>query len=223
MPPSIDARLTSLERTVGRLIEAIGFDGATGAASGAGRRRYALNDVQLTRLAQKLDAFGARLDDAERATLLSVLGAAAVKFEEAGGSDGSSPFAKGVEIFAQGQLKEVGLGEALAALGKVDHGTQAGMEGELEDSISVGADAICVHGDWSKDLAAEMEGSVTPGELGTWRTGQGSYTDIPGGLPGGYPFDGPPFDTPGERPGTRPGTKPGGKPGSSGFATGPQS
>ncbi|MEU7916103.1 hypothetical protein [Microbispora bryophytorum] len=155
MTDSFEERLRRLEQVVQRLVETVG-----GASDDTETVSHRLDQQALEHLASKLDQFSEQLSHAEKATLLSVLGAAAVKFEEAA-ADGSESIAipEGIEVFTRGPLDQVSLGDALIGLGNIDRGPAARLPGSgidpVADAVNVGGDVTCVHGDWTKDLAAD--------------------------------------------------------------------
>lgn len=150
---AIEQTMEAIDQTLRRLIEAVGV----GVGDGEDRpTTYELSQENLRTLAEKLDDFGEQLEDNEKATLLSVLGAAAVKLQEVG-QEGQENVAliEGIEVVSQGPLDRVSLGDALIGLGNFDRGPAAVLPGDaVADSVNVGGDVTCVHGDWTKDLAA---------------------------------------------------------------------
>lgn len=193
MASSIKERLSALEDAVARLTALIGEPSegappARGAAAGP-PRTFTVDDQAMAALAGKLDGFGNTLSATEKATLFGILAAAAVKIEESHGEEGVA-FDRGIRVLSQGPLDRVNLGDALQSIGRVDDGVAASFGQEVADSVSVGGDVVCVHGDWSKDLGSMQLGQDVVrgrwssaalntsqigrvGELGGFQTGPG--------------------------------------------------
>jgi hypothetical protein len=145
---NVAARLASLEDAV-RKILAIVEQGRQPGPTAQG----AISAADWQSLGTKLDRFEETLEPIEKAVLMTVLGAAAATYERAGLREAPATSAPST-VKINGALDRVKLSDGLRSIGTFQTGGIGGFgdNSPVADSIGVGGDFTCVHGDWTKDL-----------------------------------------------------------------------
>ncbi|MEO8244171.1 MAG: hypothetical protein ABI832_17845 [bacterium] len=129
--------------------------GGSGGTRPAADQSATLTQADWDSLGKKLDQFETTLGAKEKAVLLMVLGAAAATYDRAGLQESPAAGTAASTIKISGALDRVSLSDGLRSIGAFTS-TQVGgfgsPGGAVSDSIGVGGDFTCVHGDWTKDL-----------------------------------------------------------------------
>ncbi|SDD09573.1 hypothetical protein SAMN05216337_1007175 [Bradyrhizobium brasilense] len=147
-------RLTELEAAVNRVLALLGSQGPTGGIQGDTQSAN-LSDADWQSLGKKLDDFGQILAPKEKAVLLMVFGAAAATYDRAGLKESPAVGGAASTIKISGALNRVKLSDGLKSVGAFTSVPVGGFgDSPVADSIGVGGDFTCVHGDWTKDLKA---------------------------------------------------------------------
>lgn len=152
---SVLERLSAVEATLERLVSILEGRGGGGIGGQAPVQVADITQADWTALGEKLDKFEQTLGEKEKALLLMVLGAAASTYEKAGLQESPAVAGAGSSLKIAGALSRVRLSDGLKSIGSFTDKAVGGFTspgGEVQDSIGVGGDFTCVHGDWSKDL-----------------------------------------------------------------------
>ncbi|WP_327753985.1 hypothetical protein VVT58_19950 (plasmid) [Sphingobium sp. SJ10-10] len=183
---SVLERLSAVETSLARIVSIL--EGRGGISSSTVPEQSAnISQADWDSLGTKLDEFEKTLGEKEKAVLLMVLGAAAATYDRAGLRE--SPALGGVNstIKISGSLSQVRLSDGLKSIGSFTNtqvGSFGGGAGPVSDSIGVGGDFTCVHGDWSKDLGkgAAFDDAMIRGR---WNA-LGSVADLGATAKGGF-------------------------------------
>lgn len=153
---SVLERLSAVEATLERIVSIL--EGRASGVTSTGTSEQTSNVTQgdWDSLGAKLDQLEQTLSGKEKAVLLLVMGAAAATYERAGLRESPALPGGPSTIKLTGALDKVRLSDGLRSIGSFTDQRVGGFGGganPLADSVGVGGDFTCVHGDWSKDLA----------------------------------------------------------------------
>jgi hypothetical protein len=188
------SRLTTLENNVEKILRLLQQGGGGGGGSSGGANSVTVTKADWQGLSDKLDRFEETLSPKEKAMMLTILGAAAAAYGQAGIQESVSTQDRSL-LKVSGDLQRVRLSDGLKSIGKFGGATVGGFgdNNPAADSIGVGGDFTSVHGDWSKDLGklgpdAGIWNSINvtqPGSLGG-NLAQGGAFGRSGNLGGGF-------------------------------------
>ncbi|TKA94455.1 hypothetical protein FAZ78_22235 [Cereibacter changlensis] len=182
---SVLERLKAVESDIKQILSILQSKGG-GSSGGSGQDREQSTTISQSdwdSLGRKLDQFERGLGAKEKAVLLMVMGAAAATYDRAGLQESPAAGNLASTIKIAGSLDRVSLSDGLKSIGSFTS-TQVGgfgsPGGEVQDSVGVGGDFTCVHGDWSKDLGkgAAFEDAMIRGR---WNALGNSLGDVAGG------------------------------------------
>ena len=183
---SLLQRVTELEGIAKRILSILEQGGGGGGGGGGAVDSATVSSDDWKSLGQKLDKLEDQLNPKEKAVLLTLLGAAAATYARAGVQESPVSSAPSV-VKVSGPLSKVRLSDGLRSIGSFQTGVGAfgGGGGPAEDSIGVGGDFTCVHGDWSKDLKSQTIGDTVI-NAGRWNAlanvGAVTRPDVAGGF-----------------------------------------